>query len=79
MAYGARLESVLGASPRGFESPILRKQVATVCQKWQVVNVFRAIILEPLDLFARLDLLEFKAFSRVAKRNFNRLKRAPSV
>ncbi len=24
MAYGARLESVLGASPRGFESPILR-------------------------------------------------------
>ena len=26
MAYGARLESVLGASPRGFESPILRHQ-----------------------------------------------------
>lgn len=26
MAYGARLESVLGASPRGFESPILREQ-----------------------------------------------------
>ena len=25
MAYGARLESVLGASPRGFESPILRQ------------------------------------------------------
>ena len=25
MAYGARLESVLGASPRGFESPILRR------------------------------------------------------
>ena len=25
MAYGARLESVLGASPRGFESPILRE------------------------------------------------------
>ena len=24
MAYGARLESALGASPRGFESPILR-------------------------------------------------------
>ena len=24
VAYGARLESVLGASPRGFESPILR-------------------------------------------------------
>ena len=26
MAYGARLESVLGASPRGFESPILRHE-----------------------------------------------------
>ena len=25
MAYGARLESVLGASPRGFESPLLRQ------------------------------------------------------
>ncbi|MEY4321877.1 MAG: hypothetical protein RL167_605 [Actinomycetota bacterium] len=25
MAYGARLESVLGASPHGFESHILRK------------------------------------------------------
>ena len=24
MAYGARLESALGESPRGFESPILR-------------------------------------------------------
>ena len=30
MAYGARLESVLGASPRGFESPILRHQSGTV-------------------------------------------------
>ena len=28
MAYGARLESVLGASPRGFESPILRRCLA---------------------------------------------------
>lgn len=27
MAYGARLESVLGESPRGFESPILRREV----------------------------------------------------
>ena len=26
MAYGARLESVLGASPQGFESPILRQK-----------------------------------------------------
>ncbi len=29
MAYGARLESVLGASPRGFESPILRRRPTT--------------------------------------------------
>ena len=28
MAYGARLESVLGESPRGFESPILRHAVS---------------------------------------------------
>ena len=28
VAYGARLESVLGASPRGFESPILRRRRA---------------------------------------------------
>ncbi len=28
VAYGARLESVLGASPRGFESPILRQLVS---------------------------------------------------
>ena len=27
MAYGARLEGVLGESPRGFESPILRRTV----------------------------------------------------
>lgn len=30
MAYGARLESVLGASPRGFESPILRRHAGPV-------------------------------------------------
>ena len=29
MAYGARLESVLGESPRGFESPILRREPAS--------------------------------------------------
>ncbi len=29
MAYGARLESVLGESPRGFESPILRQLLCT--------------------------------------------------
>ena len=27
VAYGARLESVLGESPRGFESPILRSDI----------------------------------------------------
>ena len=30
MAYGARLESVLGESPRGFESPILRQQLPAI-------------------------------------------------
>ena len=30
MAYGARLESVLGESPRGFESPILRRDPQSV-------------------------------------------------
>ena len=28
VAYGARLESVLGESPRGFESPILRRVIS---------------------------------------------------
>lgn len=32
MAYGARLESVLGASPRGFESLSLRQRKMTYCQ-----------------------------------------------
>ena len=32
MAYGARLESVLGASPRGFESPILRHRTPGLLQ-----------------------------------------------
>jgi hypothetical protein len=30
VAYGARLESVLGESPRGFESPILRQENSAV-------------------------------------------------
>jgi hypothetical protein len=33
VAYGARLESVLGASPRGFESPILRSVMSHVMRK----------------------------------------------
>ena len=34
MAYGARLESVLGASPRGFESPILRQILPASSTRW---------------------------------------------
>ena len=34
VAYGARLESVLGESPRGFESPILRQRKPV--QDWDV-------------------------------------------
>jgi hypothetical protein len=30
VAYGARLESVLGASPHGFESHILREVLASL-------------------------------------------------
>ena len=33
MAYGARLESVLGESPQGFESPILR---GSQLRKWWI-------------------------------------------
>ena len=44
VAYGARLESVLGASPRGFESPILRHstpeptQAPGFCRPWRPAN-----------------------------------------
>ena len=34
VAYGARLESVLGASPRGFESPILRCEAPESLRFW---------------------------------------------
>jgi hypothetical protein len=57
VAYGARLESVLGESPRGFESPILRHGnspvalvftglcVSTVigCVLFGVLNILRPI------------------------------------
>jgi hypothetical protein len=33
VAYGARLESVLGVSPRGFESPILRSENFAHCSR----------------------------------------------
>jgi hypothetical protein len=35
VAYGARLESVLGESPRGFESPILRHSFKLTCSQCQ--------------------------------------------
>ena len=38
MAYGARLESVLGASPRGFESPILRRLKTCSDQDFLLTN-----------------------------------------
>ena len=38
MAYGARLESVLGASPRGFESPILRSCDPSVLKGWPEIS-----------------------------------------
>jgi hypothetical protein len=34
VAYGARLESALGASPRGFESPILRSRKSPSTHRW---------------------------------------------
>ena len=47
MAYGARLESVLGESPRGFESPILRHhEHRTFPEERQVLSATR----EPSDL-----------------------------
>ncbi len=46
MAYGARLESVLGATPRGFESRILRNVITAVhrssdCPSAEVIKVPR--------------------------------------
>ena len=48
MAYGARLESVLGESPRGFESPILRQR--TPLENWDVGNARRDWLLHPVRL-----------------------------
>ncbi len=39
MAYGARLESALGASPRGFESPILRRNEDDPCGSFFISGV----------------------------------------
>ena len=38
MAYGARLESVLGESPRGFESPILRGPALVLSRRALLVS-----------------------------------------
>ncbi len=51
MAYGARLESALGESPRGFESPILRMTNLLISQK-----VFFAL-LATMDAFARRTIV----------------------
>ncbi len=47
VAYGARLESVLGESPQGFESPILRAKNPLISQR-----VFFCL-LAAIDSFAR--------------------------
>ena len=43
MAYGARLESVLGASPRGFESPILRR-IAPESLRFRGFSLFSRVL-----------------------------------
>ncbi|VXB61677.1 hypothetical protein PSCLAVI8L_160006 [Pseudoclavibacter sp. 8L] len=46
VAYGARLESVLGESPQGFESPILRHVHESPDQGFQVgAFVFAAVVM----------------------------------
>ena len=48
MAYGARLESVLGASPRGFESPILRHRTPGPLQvPWFLLPVVPLVLRAP--------------------------------
>ena len=57
MAYGARLESVLGESPRGFESPILR----AVNWKW----VAPMTVVTPRDSQAIRDLVHVVRPARI--------------
>ena len=64
MAYGARLESVLGESPRGFESPILRRFCAKRrferCRMDQVVTPRESQALVNLvEVLKPLKVLEF--------------------
>src|SRR5659263_564595 len=44
VAYGARLESVLGASPRGFESPILRRSEGPVTCRYAGGGPFTCLL-----------------------------------
>ncbi len=53
MAYGARLESVLGLRPQGFESPILRK-------RYHLLETIR--ILGPVSGQVPLPPCEFQGF-----------------
>ena len=54
MAYGARLESVLGESPRGFESPILRRSHEFSSGRYVSPQWVRSAIFRPEPLL-RLD------------------------
>ena len=49
MAYGASLESWLGASPRGFESPILRHRNISWVQAQRPLPGFKSPILRHMD------------------------------
>ena len=55
MAYGARLESVLGESPRGFESPILRlvvpRDIVHICLDGLFTSWARPEALEIINLY----------------------------
>ena len=57
MAYGARLESVLGESPRGFESPILRhvisRDIVHICLERSFISEPRCGILGVLGFGIR--------------------------
>ncbi len=55
MAYGARLESVLGESPRGLESPILRQNLVT--EWWRKLSSKKEKI-TPRDSKAIADLVD---------------------
>ena len=64
MAYGARLESVLGASPRGFESPILRAPKAR-----DLFVRSRAFVVPRMLCGARRRLVVVATFSSVSRQN----------